>query len=94
MGKKRPSLIVSNDLNNQYSSKVTVLPITSQFAKKAYPFEIIVPGGAGGLMADSRVKANQIRTVDKMRLVQFRGVLPSLFLPQVEQALKVHLNIQ
>jgi mRNA interferase MazF len=94
IGKSRPILIVSNNANNQYSSTITVLPITSQFAKKSYPFEVQVPRGAGGLTDDSRIKANQIRTIDKKRLVQYRGVLPSLLLPQVQQAIKVHLNIQ
>lgn len=94
IGKTRPTLIVSNDANNQYSSTITVLPITSQFAKKSYPFEVLVSGGTGGLTTDSRIKANQIRTIDKKRLVQYRGVLPALLMPQVQQALKVHLNIQ
>jgi mRNA interferase MazF len=94
MGKTRPALVVSNNLNNQFSSTVTVLPITSQSAKRAYPFEVTVPAGSGGLTADSRVKASQIRTIDKRRLVRFRGLLPSQFMPHVEQALKVHLNIR
>src|SRR3990170_4334179 len=67
-GKHRPALIVSNDSNNEFSQTVTVLPITSQPAKKSYPFEVLVPSGAGGLTLDSRVKANQIRTVGKNQI--------------------------
>jgi mRNA interferase MazF len=93
-GKRRPALVVSNDVNNQYSDTVTVLPITGQPAKKQYPFEVLLPSGVGGLSLDSRIKANQIRTVDKGRLVGFRGTLPSQYLPQVEKALKIHLNLK
>lgn len=93
-GKRRPALVVSNDINNEYSSTVTVLPITSQPARKLYPFEVLVTKGVAGLTADSRIKANQVRTVDKRRLVSFRGSLPAQYLPLVEKALKIHLELE
>ena len=94
IGKSRPVLVVSNDVGNEHSGTVTVLPITSQAAGGTYAFEVRVPGGTGGLTADSRIKANQIRTLDKSRLVSFRGSLPAEYLPLVERALKVHLNMR
>jgi len=93
-GKRRPALVVSNDINNEFSQTVTVLPITGQPARKQYPFEVLVSKGLAGLTADSRIKANQVRIVDKHRLVSFRGSLPSQYLPQVEKALKIHLNMK
>ena len=93
-GKRRPALVVSNDINNEFSQTVTVLPITGQPARKHYPFEVLVPKGVAGLTTDSRVKANQVRTIDKRRLASFRGSLPSQYLPQVEKALKIHLNLR
>ena len=92
-GRRRPALVVSNDVNNQYVATVTVLPITGQPAAKQYPFEVLVPAGVGGLTVDSRVKANQVRTVDKARLVRLRGQLPAQYLPEVEKALRIHLNL-
>lgn len=94
IGKTRPSLVVSNDMNNEFAATVTVLPITSQVAKRTYSFEVYVPKGTGGLTEESRIKANQIRTIDKSRLGRFRGVLPDNFLPRIEQAMKVHLNMK
>lgn len=93
-GKRRPALIVSNDSNNEHSGTVTVLPITGQPARIRYPFEVLVPKGVAGLTVGSRIKANQVRTVDKRRLVGFRGSLPSQYLPEVEKALKIHLNMK
>lgn len=61
---------------------------------KQYPFELLAPKGVGGLTVDSRIKANQVRTVDKRRLVRFRGSLPLQYLSQVEKALKIHLNLK
>ena len=93
IGKRRPALIVSNDVNNQYSATVSVLPITGQPTGRHYPFEVALPRGVGGLSRNSRVKANQIRTVDKRRLSAFRGELPSQYFQQIENAMKVHLNL-
>jgi len=93
-GKRRPALVVSNDINNEFSQTVTIFPITSQPARKQYPFEILVPKGVAGFIADSRIKANQVRTVDKHRLVNFRGSLPLEYFPKVEKALKIHLNMK
>lgn len=92
-GKRRPALVVSNDVNNQYAATVTVLPITGQPAAKQYPFEVLLPAGVGGLTVDSRVKANQVRTVDKARLVRLRGQLPAQYLPELKTALRIHLNL-
>ena len=93
-GKLRPALIVSNDINNEFSQTLTILAITSQPAGKQYPCEVLVLKGAAGLAADSRIKANQIRTVDKRRLVSLRGSLSSEYISQVEKALKIHLNMK
>jgi mRNA interferase MazF len=93
-GKRRPALVVSNDINNEFSQTVTILPITSQPAKKQYPFEVLVLKDVSGLNTDSRIKANQVRTVDKRRLVNFIGSLPSEYFPKVEKALKIHLYIK
>jgi mRNA interferase MazF len=94
IGKTRPSLIVSNNTGNEFSATVTILPITSQTAKKAYLFEVSIPKGTAGLTEESRIKANQIRTIDKKRLDRYRGTLPASYYPQIEQAMKVHLNMK
>ncbi len=93
-GKTRPALIVSNDINNKYSSTVTVLPITGQTGLKEYPFEVAIPAKVAGLSVDSRIKANQIRTVDKTRLTRFHGTLPQDYMDKVNKALRIHLNIK
>src|SRR3972149_7595694 len=87
IGKKRPALVVSNNVNNQFSETLTVLPITSKPAEKVYRFEVHVRKGIAGLTSDSRIKANQIRTIDKKRVLRFRGSLPAELLAKVEEAL-------
>lgn len=93
-GRRRPALVVSNNINNEFSGTVTVLPLTSRAGSKEYPFEVHVAAGIAGLATDSRIKANQIRTIDKCRLVALRGILPKQYIPRVENAMKIHLNMK
>lgn len=94
IGKRRPAIIVSNDLNNEHSQTVTVVPFTGQPGRRTYPFEVLIPHSIAGLTSDSRAKCDQVRTVDKSRLVVYRGALTHQYMLEVEKALKVHLNIR
>jgi len=93
IAKTRPLVVVSNDLNNQFSATVTVLPLTSGKPEKIYPFEVFLSKGKGNLPKDSRVKADQIRTIDKPRLASRIGRLGPGEMTQIENAIKVHLQL-
>lgn len=93
ISKTRPVLVVSNDINNEYAATVTVVPITST-TDKIYPFEVFLPKGVGNLTNDSKAKANQIRTIDKMRLKKRFGKINEESLRKIEQAILIHLEIE
>jgi mRNA interferase MazF len=92
--KTRPALVVSNDVGNTHSPRITVLPITSK-ADRVYPFEVEIRNGQGGLKEGGKIKANQIRTIDKKRL-QGRplGHMPPATMQSVNQAIKIHLALE
>ena len=90
--KTRPVLIVSNDHNNRFNSVVSILPITSNITIVS-DFEVFISQNIGHLPKDLKAKADQIRTVDKRRLIKKIGKLPASFTVKVEQALKVHLDL-
>jgi mRNA interferase MazF len=92
INKTRPALVISNDINNQFSETVTVLPITSSIGKN-YPFEGILKPGESGLSKKSKVKANQIRTIDKKRLVRSLGKVSFEKICEIEDALRIHLDM-
>lgn len=94
IGSRRPALVVSNDNNNRYSATVTVLPITSQMAKRSYLDEVRVADGTAGLRRPSRIKANMIRTIDKSRFISLMGHLPEHYYEEVNKALRIHLNMR
>jgi mRNA interferase MazF len=87
--KRRPCLIVSNDINNRVATTVTVLPITSN-AKRVYPFEVLLTD----LGRKSKAQANQVRTIAKQRL---EGAAVARLEPEtmelVDDALRLHLGI-
>lgn len=70
---------------------MTVLPLTTAI-NKIQPFETFLPAGVCG-DKPSKVKANQIRAVDKTRLGKLLGQLPAAMLLRVEAALRLHLAL-
>ena len=73
-GKTRPGVILSRNAMNHHSPRIIVAPITSNVTK-VYPFEILVPAGTAGLSKDSKIMLDQIRSIDKRRLVRKLGTL-------------------
>jgi len=94
ISKTRPVVIVSNDTNNEFSGTVTILPITSQNLDRMYPFEVFLAKGSGNLPKDSKVKADQIRTFDKARIVTLIGKLRKDDIDSIDGALRVHLALR
>ena len=92
ISKTRPVLVISNNVNNNFSGTVTVLPITSQKLIKIYPFEVFLSKGVGNLPKDSKIKSDQIRTLDKTRLVSYLGYITDTIMEKVENAVKIHLD--
>lgn len=92
ISKTRPALIISNNINNEVAETVTVLPVTSS-AERIYPFEVFVHKGSAGMSVDSKIKANQIRTVDKRRIGKLIGAVDKKILEKTEKAIKLHLDL-
>ncbi len=93
ISKTRPVIIVSNDTNNQFSATVTILPITSKNLRKIYPFELFLAKGTGNLPKNSKVKADQIRTLDKNRIIKFIGELSKEEMGHIDKAVLIHLDL-
>ena len=86
--KKRPAVIISNNLSNLYSSRLQVMPLTSNI-NKVYPCEAIVHirDKQGKAMAD------QITTVDKSRIGNLMGALSASDMKNVDKVVKLQLDL-
>ena len=92
--KTRPALVLQNDIANRSSPITVVAAITSTFDETLYPTEVLIaPKGKTGLSVDSVVLLNQLRSVDKKRLVKRLGKLSAENLVQVDRALRISLGL-
>jgi mRNA interferase MazF len=96
--KRRPAIIVSNDVANSTATTlgrgvITVVPITSN-VERIYPFQIFLPATNTGLRRDSKAQAEQVRSIAVERVGERTGVLPLELLRDLDRALRVHLALQ
>ncbi|WP_425363460.1 type II toxin-antitoxin system PemK/MazF family toxin [Candidatus Tisiphia endosymbiont of Hybos culiciformis] len=76
--KTRPCVVISPNEMNKYIRTVIVVPMTSKI--KSYPtrIPIIFEGKEGSIVLD------QIRTIDKSRIIRKLGILDSLPVKSLE----------
>ena len=89
----RPVLIIQNDVGNKYSPTVIAAAITSQTNKNPLPTHISIPSQEYGLMKDSVVLTEQIRTIDKSRLKERIGQIDPGTMSQVNDALGISFGL-
>lgn len=91
--KTRPALIVQNDIANRWSPITIVAAITSQFEEPLYPTEVLVQAPEGGLGVDSAVLLNQVRSINKRRLIKRLGALKPDTMIRVDRAALLSLGL-
>ena len=92
-GGLRPVLIVQNDVGNKYSPTVIAAAITSQKEKAKLPTHIELDSPESGLMKDSVVLLEQIRTLDKRRLREKMGFLDEKSMEKIDRALSISFGL-
>jgi mRNA interferase MazF len=85
--KTRPAIVVSNDSINHFSQLVVVVPLTKNTAHLS-PSHVVIPKGTARLTFTSKVVTEQVKAVDKQRIIRRLGSLTTPVLEQVERALK------
>lgn len=91
--KTRPALIIQNNIGNRYSPVTIVAAITSWKGESLYPTEVSLEASESGLYVVSLVLLNQIRTIDKQRLIRKVGVLNIKAMERVDKALQISLGL-
>ena len=89
----RPALIIQNDVGNIYSPTTIVASITSYYkSKHKLPTHIMI-NKRGRLRNDSIVLLEQIRTIDKTRLIEYIGTLTFVEMNQIDKGLEISVAI-
>ncbi len=88
---QRPALVIQNDIGNERASTTIVAAISSSV--KIFPMNVKIEPPEGGLDFSSIVKTSQILTVDKKRLERKIGQLGKEKMEEINQALKLSLDL-
>jgi len=91
--KTRPALIIQNDIANRYSPITIVAAITLQVGERIYPTEVLIEFGRSDLGKRCVVLLNQVRAIDKQRLVKRLAVFDSVLMEKINQALEISLGL-
>ena len=82
MKKTRPCVIISPDEMNKYLQTIIIAPITN--SSKSYPTRVV--------LKNSKVKGwivlDQIRTIDRLRLIKSLGILTEKEITHVKSVIK------
>lgn len=89
----RPAVILQTDRANAVSPHTIIAPFTTKIRQVLLPSHVLVPVGVGGLNRDSVVLCEQIRVIDKRRIVRVLGHLDTRYLAEIEKALCMVLEL-
>lgn len=90
-----PCLVVSNNISNQYSPVVTIIPLSFTKLDKIYDFETLIPASPDGVLRDAKVSSHLLITIDKEKVVGERlALLSRTLMNQVDKALRFQLGIE
>ncbi|MCI8793075.1 MAG: type II toxin-antitoxin system PemK/MazF family toxin [Eubacterium sp.] len=92
-GGVRPVLIIQNDMGNRYSPTVICAAITSKMNKAKLPTHVALEAERYGIVKDSVVLLEQVRTIDKSRLREKVCHLDDNILVKINTALEVSLAL-
>lgn len=93
--KKRPVVVVSLDVRNQYSSTILVVPFSSDIQSAVNnPTRVLIPVGEGGLELDSVAMCEVITNVEKRYLERVPyGEISAESLERIQRAIQVAIGV-
>ena len=89
----RPVLVLQNDIGNKYSPTTIVALITSISKKMNLPVHYEIPKKTSNLPQDSVVLLEQLRTIDKQRLLKKVSNLNESQMDSINQKILISLGM-
>ena len=96
INKIRPTLVVSNNIQNELDEQIIMAPLTSDEIKEIADYEVFIKNTKEtGLDKPSKVLLQRVRAVDKeLRLIEYLGEVDKETMKEVEKALKTVLDLE
>lgn len=92
-GGTRPVLIIQNDVGNKHSPTVICAAITSKMNKAKLPTHVEISSKEYGIVKDSVILLEQIKTIDKQRLKDYVCRADQKLMDKVDEALHISLML-
>ena len=89
----RPAVVFQIDRANAVSPHTIIAPCTTRIQRVLLPSHVLIPAGTEGLSQDSVVLCEQIRVIDKRRIVRVLGHLDDAHMEEVSRALRTILGL-
>ena len=90
----RPIVVISRDAINKSSPVLSAAPCTTyRVGRRIFPSQVLVTAPEGGLAVDSLVLTEQVRVLDKKRLLRRRGQLTPATMARLNEALRVAFDL-
>lgn len=89
----RCAVIIQNNIGNKYSPTVIVALITSSMHKAVLPTHVEINASDSGVIRPSVIMCEQIRTIDKRRLIKKVGHLKPNKKQELDRALSISLGL-
>ena len=88
-GKRRPVLILQNDVFNRSDIRTTICAIiTSNMKLSHMPGNILLEKGISGLDKTSVINVSQIATIDRTRLIEQISMLPKAYIEKINESIR------
>ena len=90
----RPVLLLQNDVGNHYAPTLIVAPVSSRYWKKSNQPTHSLIEGIKNLSSPSVVLAEQLITIDKVRVMKYIGKVPEEQMQGIDRAVMVSLGLE
>jgi mRNA interferase MazF len=80
---RRPAVVVQNNIGNQHSTNIQVIPLTTSTTKASMPTHVILPANECGLRSDSIAQCEMQTQIDKSQLEEYVTKLPTKYMGKI-----------
>jgi mRNA interferase MazF len=91
--KTRPALVIQNNITNLYGMTTIVAAITSRVSEPPYPNEVVIQPSTSGVQTVSTIRLDQIRSVNRQRLIKRLGKADDAVMRKVDDAISISLGL-
>lgn len=89
----RPVLVIQNNIGNRHSPTVICAAVTSKMNKAKLPTHIEISARTYGIVKNSVILLEQIRTIDKKRLREYVCHVDGTMMRKVDEAIRISLEL-